>query len=59
MTQPLNSLLQFGFAMAAGILLDTFLIRGALVPALFRLIGPEVWYPSRVAGRIGRVPDAG
>ncbi|HEX6969216.1 MAG TPA: MMPL family transporter [Micromonosporaceae bacterium] len=45
-TQPLNSLLQFGFAMAVGILLDTFVIRGALVPALFRLIGPRVWYPG-------------
>ena len=47
MTQPLNTLLQFGFAMAVGILLDTFLIRGALVPALFRLIGPRIWAPGR------------
>jgi RND superfamily putative drug exporter len=47
MTQPLNSLLQFGFAMAVGILLDTFLIRGVLVPALFHLIGPRVWLPRR------------
>ncbi|NLT54189.1 MAG: MMPL family transporter [Actinomycetales bacterium] len=52
MTQPINSLLQFGFAMAVGLLLDTFLIRGALVPALFRLAGPRVWYPSRL-GRDG------
>jgi RND superfamily putative drug exporter len=50
MTQPLNSLLQFGFAMAVGILLDTFLVRGVLVPALFHLIGPRVWFPRRVAG---------
>src|SRR5690606_20017804 len=55
MTQPLNSLLQFGFAMAVGLLLDTFLIRGALVPALFRLIGPRIWYPSRLAGPVGDV----
>jgi len=48
MTQPLNSLLQFGFAMAVGILLDTFLVRGVLVPALFHLIGPRVWLPRRV-----------
>jgi len=47
MTQPLNSLLQFGFAMAVGLLLDTFLIRGVLVPALFLLIGPRVWFPRR------------
>ena len=55
MTQPLNSLLQFGFAMAVGILLDTFRIRGALVPALFHLIGPRVWYPGRPA--IKRAPE--
>lgn len=58
-TQPLNSLLQFGFAMAIGILLDTFVIRGALVPALFRLIGPVVWYPGRLsrAARSGTSTD--
>ncbi|MBX6749310.1 MAG: MMPL family transporter [Micromonosporaceae bacterium] len=50
MTQPLNSLLQFGFAMAVGLLLDTFVIRGLLVPSLFLLIGPRVWFPRR-AGR--------
>lgn len=58
MTQPLNSLLQFGFAMAVGILLDTFLIRGALVPALFRMIGPRVWWPGRV-GDGGATPTTG
>jgi RND superfamily putative drug exporter len=52
MTQPLNSLLQFGFAMAVGILLDTFLVRGAIVPALFHLIGPKVWYPGGPVPRI-------
>jgi RND superfamily putative drug exporter len=48
MTQPLNSLLQFGFAMAVGLLLDTFVIRGLLVPALFVRIGPRVWFPRRM-----------
>ncbi|HEX6870191.1 MAG TPA: MMPL family transporter, partial [Micromonosporaceae bacterium] len=46
MTQPLNSLLQFGFAMAVGILLDTFLIRGILVPALLHLVGARSWFPG-------------
>jgi Predicted drug exporters of the RND superfamily len=54
MTQPLNSLLQFGFAMAVGLLLDTFVIRGLLVPSLFLLIGPRVWFPRRA----GRSADA-
>jgi RND superfamily putative drug exporter len=34
--------------MAVGIVLDTFLVRGVLVPALFHLIGPRVWFPRRV-----------
>lgn len=37
--QPIDPLYQFGFAMAAGILLDTFLIRGLLVPAIVAALG--------------------
>jgi putative drug exporter of the RND superfamily len=48
MTQPIDPLYQFGLAMGIGLLLDTFLIRGILIPALLRLIGPTVWWPSRV-----------
>lgn len=38
MTQPLQELFLFGFTMAMGILLDTFLIRGILLPALLVLM---------------------
>lgn len=41
MTQPLQELLLFGFAMAAGILIDTFLVRGMLLPALMTNLGPR------------------
>lgn len=41
MTQPLQELLLFGFAMAAGILIDTFLVRGMLLPALMTNMGPR------------------
>ncbi|NQX60691.1 MMPL family transporter [Paenibacillus qinlingensis] len=41
MTQPLQELLLFGFAMAAGILIDTFLVRGMLLPALMSTMGPR------------------
>jgi RND superfamily putative drug exporter len=50
MTQPIEGLFQFGFAMTAGLLLDTFLIRGTLVPAIARLLGDRNWWPSRTPG---------
>jgi len=37
MTQPLQELFLFGFTMAMGILLDTFLIRGFLFPSILLL----------------------
>ncbi|OAS19884.1 MMPL family transporter [Paenibacillus oryzisoli] len=42
MTQPLQELMLFGFAMAAGILIDTFLVRGMLLPALMTHMRPRV-----------------
>ncbi|KES07956.1 hypothetical protein BU52_05885 [Streptomyces toyocaensis] len=47
MTQPIRELFQFGFAMAFGILLDTFLIRPLLVPAVVRLLGDHALWPTR------------
>ncbi|WP_063845959.1 MMPL family transporter [Paenibacillus sp. FJAT-27812] len=38
MTQPLQELFLFGFMMALGILIDTFLVRGMLLPALMTLL---------------------
>ncbi len=38
MTQPIELLFVFGFIVAVGILLDTFLIRGILLPALIVLL---------------------
>ena len=49
MTQPLRELFQFGFAMAIGILLDALLVRGMLVPAVFRLFGRWNWWPGGAA----------
>ncbi|MFF0477826.1 MMPL family transporter [Streptomyces sp. NPDC004284] len=47
MTQPIRELFQFGFAMAFGILLDTFLIRPLLVPAVVHLLGHRALWPTR------------
>ncbi|TQR20387.1 MMPL family transporter [Psychrobacillus vulpis] len=38
MTQPIQILFVFGFIVAVGIILDTFLIRGVLLPALIVLL---------------------
>jgi RND superfamily putative drug exporter len=59
---PLVFLTEIGFVVAFGVLLDTFLVRSVLVPALVELIGPKVWWPSRLAredGGAGRGPDGG
>ena len=46
---PLVFLTQLGFTVAFGVLLDTFLVRSILVPALVFDIGPPVWWPSSLA----------
>ncbi|MXY72099.1 MAG: MMPL family transporter [Dehalococcoidia bacterium] len=50
MTLPLQDLLQLGFAVAAGVLIDTFVTRTLIVPALVALFGRWNWWPSRLAG---------
>ena len=43
---PLIVLTQVGIIVGLGILLDTFLVRTVIIPALFTLIGPRIWWPS-------------
>ncbi|WP_197383584.1 MMPL family transporter [Mycolicibacterium mengxianglii] len=45
---PLIVLTQLGIIVGLGILLDTFLVRTVVIPALFTLIGPRVWWPAQV-----------
>jgi hypothetical protein len=45
---PILFLLQIAFIVAFGVLLDTFVVRTLLVPALVHDIGPAVWWPSRL-----------
>ena len=39
-----------GFMVALGILLDTFVVRTIMVPALIELVGDRIWWPSSPTG---------
>jgi len=43
---PLIVLTQLGIIVGLGILLDTFLVRTVIIPALFTWIGPKIWWPG-------------
>jgi RND superfamily putative drug exporter len=45
---------QIGYGIAAGIILDTFVVRTVVVPAIVVLLGRWNWWPSRLS----REPDA-
>lgn len=49
MTLPLEALFQIGFTVAFGLLVDTFLVRTILVPAIAFKLGERNWWPSRVS----------
>ena len=46
---PLVALVEIGFIVAFGVLLDTLIVRSVLVPALTLDVGPRMWWPSRLA----------
>ncbi|MWB99948.1 MMPL family transporter [Agromyces seonyuensis] len=45
---PILFLAQIAFIVAFGVLLDTFLVRTLLVPALAYDLGARIWWPSRL-----------
>jgi putative drug exporter of the RND superfamily len=50
---PLVMLTEIGVTIALGVLIDTFIVRSLLVPALVLEIGDHVWWPSALAHGAG------
>ncbi|CAM3850406.1 MMPL family transporter [Alkalicoccus chagannorensis] len=46
-TMPMMELYMFGFVVGLGILIDAFLVRGMLVPAIAVLLGHRNWWPGK------------
>ena len=46
---PILFLVQIAFIVAFGVLLDTFIVRSLLVPALSYDIGRAIWWPSKLS----------
>ncbi|MFE9031203.1 MMPL family transporter [Streptomyces iakyrus] len=52
-TLPMMAFAEIGFAVALGVLIDTFIVRSVLVTSLFLDVGPKVWWPHRLAREDG------
>jgi RND superfamily putative drug exporter len=50
---PLEELIQVGAAVAVGVLIDTFVVRALLIPAIAYRLGERTWWPSRPAASAG------
>jgi RND superfamily putative drug exporter len=50
---PVDVLLMLGFIVAVGVLVDTFIVRSMLVPAIISLVGDKSWWPSKLAKTAG------
>ena len=46
---PLLFLFEIAFLVAAGVLIDTLIVRSLVVPSSVIVIGPRTWWPSRLA----------
>lgn len=54
---PILFLFQLAFIVAFGVLLDTFVVRTLLVPALSLDIGKKIWWPSKLSRDDGQAAE--
>lgn len=50
MSASVITIVQLGFAVGTGLLLDTFVVRTFVVPAVAALLGPRLWWPRHPTG---------
>jgi RND superfamily putative drug exporter len=55
MAASVITLVQAGFIIGVGLLIDTFLVRPLLVPALASILGSRMWWPR--APRVQPLPE--
>jgi RND superfamily putative drug exporter len=46
---PITILVELGTVVAFGVLVDTFVVRSMLVPAIITVVGDRSWWPSALA----------
>lgn len=54
---PMVAFAEIGFAVALGVLLDTFIVRSMLVTSLLLDIGDRVWWPGALSRRPAGTPE--
>ncbi|MFE7856992.1 MMPL family transporter [Streptomyces sp. NPDC101209] len=57
-TLPMVGFAEIGFAVALGVLLDTFVVRSVLVTSLFLDVGKKVWWPHHLSRADGETRPA-
>jgi putative drug exporter of the RND superfamily len=57
-TFPLIGMMQLGFIVAFGLLLETMIVRSILLPALTITLGDRVWWPGRTGRTSGSPPTS-